>query len=217
MKKVNLKTVRLFMLFSVIALSLLFVDQLTKLLAHYFLMKAEGAPRVVVLIPGFFSLLYTENDSIAFGIGSGNQTFMVCIMVLTVVLAIGIGVLIFTVFKKTRAAQIALCVIEAGAIGNFLDRLTAPTTKGVPIVRDFLDFSAFKPLSWAGSNFNFGICNVADLFIVFGAIALLIVILFIGPHAVFPATKKWREESKVLEEEKEQRKREKHGSKKDRS
>lgn len=212
MKKPSIKTVRLAMIFAIVILSLLFVDQLTKLLAHYFLMKAEGAPRVVVLVSGFFSLLYTENNAIAFGIGSGNQTFMAFIMVLTVLLAAGIIALIFTVFKKNRAAQISLCFIEAGAIGNFLDRLTAPTTKGVPIVRDFLDFSAFKPFGWAGSDFNFGICNVADLFIVCGAIVLLIVILFIGPYAIFPATKKWRAESKALEEEKERKKQEKHGS-----
>lgn len=193
---------------ALLVLVLLFVDQLTKLLAYYYLINE---PRTVTLIPGFLGLMYAENDAIAFNIGSGNRPFMIFVMILTAALIVGIVVLMFTVFKKNRGARIALCFIEAGAIGNFLDRLTVVGVKGDPIVRDFINMIDFKPLRWLGSEFNFGVCNVADFFIVFGAIALLVIILFIGPYAIFPATKKWRAESKAIEEEKERVKRKKSG------
>ena len=63
-------------------------------------------------------------------------------------------------------------------------------------VRDFIDLTPIR----------MGICNIADFCITLGAVALAFVILFIGPRAVFPITKKWREEAKRIEAEEEARK-----------
>ena len=102
-------------------------------------------------------------------------------------LIVALAALFFTVFKRNTPARITLAVIEAGAIGNLIDRLA------LGYVRDMVDVS---PL-------GFGVCNFADFFITFGGVALLIIIAFIGKDALFPLTKKWREEAKAEEDRKE--------------
>ena len=173
------------LLFCVLMLVLLFVDLFTKTLAaalefhqpNYFL--------------GLIRLNYTENYGIAFGIAADNRPAMIAITVLTFALIIAIAVLFFTIFKRNRPVQGCLAVIEAGAVGNLVDRLC------LGYVRDFVDVSPT----------GFGICNIADFFITGGAVVLCFIILFIGPSAVFPLKKKWREEAKRREDqEKEQKK-----------
>ena len=139
---------------------------------------------------GIVRLWYTTNDGIAFGIASDNPVVMAVITAFTIVLIVGITVVAFTVFRKNTPARTALAVIIAGAIGNLVDRLVLGT------VRDFVDVSPI----------HFGVCNIADFCITFGAVVLIFIILFIGPSAAFPLTKKWREESKRMEEEKERKK-----------
>ncbi len=132
----------------------------------------------------------TQNYGIAFGIAADNRPAMIVITVLTALLIVGIAAVAFTVFRKNTPVRMTLAVIVAGALGNFIDRIC------LGYVRDFIDVS---PL-------GFGVCNLADFYITFGAVALLIIIFFIGPRAVFPLTKKWREEGKRLEAEKEAKK-----------
>lgn len=174
---------------AVVLFSLLFLDLFTKMLAAALL----GSGKVIPVIPNFLSLAYCENEGFAFGLGSKTYWLMVLVTVLTVVMIAAIAVLFFTTFKKNKPAQMCLAVIEAGAVGNLIDRLC------LRYVRDFVDVSAFRPFAWLGSDFNFGTCNIADFCITFGAVALLIVILFIGRDAVIPVGK-WRRS--LREEEK---------------
>ena len=175
------------LLFSLITCLALLVDQLTKLIDFYFL-PVNG--QKFWLIEGWLGFSHVENDAIAFGIGSGNRVFMVVIMVVTAILMVGIPILSFTVFKKNRPAQVCLAFIEGGAIGNFIDRLFVKNSAGVAVVRDFVNLE----------RFGFANCNIADFFITFGAVALIFIILFIGPQAAFPLKKKWRDEAKKEEE-----------------
>ena len=62
-------------------------------------------------------------------------------------------------------------------------------------VRDFVDVSPI----------GFNICNFADFYITFGAVALLIIILFVGKDAVIPLGKS-RKEAKAEEAEGKQEK-----------
>ncbi len=172
--------------FSLIVCVALFVDQLTKLLAFAFLPEPTS---YFPIIKGVIGFSHVENDAIAFGIGSGNRTFMVIIMLVTAILMVGIPVLSFTAFKKNRPAQICLAFIEGGAIGNFIDRLCVKNAEGVAVVRDFVDLT----------RFGFANCNVADFFITFAAVALVIILLFIGPQSAFPLKKEWRDEAKKEE------------------
>ena len=192
------KQARFAALAGIVMLVLLFVDQITKAWAAAAAAEIAGSQALadkngVVLSEFFLGIIrlnYITNEGMAFSFFAQNYVAMIVITVLTVFMIIGIGVVFFTLFKKNLPAQMCLAVIEAGAIGNLIDRLY------FRCVRDFLDISPLR----------FGICNPADFYISLGAVALLFVILFIGPSAMFPLTKKWREESKRLEAEKKKRK-----------
>ena len=136
---------------------------------------------------GIVRFYFTKNTGMAFSWFDDNEAAMTVVTIFTVVLIVALAALFFTVFKRNTPARITLAVIEAGAIGNLIDRLT------LGYVRDMVDVS---PL-------GFGVCNFADFFITFGGVALLVVIAFIGKDALFPLTKKWREEAKEEEERKE--------------
>ena len=177
----------------VLMLLLLFVDLFTKTLAEAFTFNQPD------YFLGLVRLSYTENRGIAFGLAADNRPAMIGITVVTFALIIAIAVCFFTIFKRNRPVQACLAVIEAGAVGNLVDRLC------LGYVRDFVDVSPT----------GFGICNIADFFITGGAVVLCFIILFIGPSAVIPLKKKWREEAKRREEqekqEKQERKRKKNG------
>ncbi len=148
---------------------LLFFDQISKAWAY----ASEISQPDFFL--GFIRLNYLKggNTGIAWGWFGDTPTAMKIIVVLTVFMIIGIGVLFFTVFRKNLPARVCLAVIEAGAIGNLIDRVC------LGYVRDFVDVS----------RIGFGICNIADFCITFGAVALVIVILFIGKDALIPLGK----------------------------
>ena len=133
---------------------------------------------------GFIRINYLPggNTGIAWGMFGNTPAAMVVITILTIVMIGAIAALFFTVFKKNTPARICLAVIEAGAVGNLVDRLC------LGYVRDFVDVSPI----------GFNICNFADFYITFGAIALLIVILFVGKDAVIPLGK-YRKQAKEEE------------------
>lgn len=153
---------------TLIMLVLLVGDQLTK----------AWAEAVAIHQPDYFLGIirwnFSKNTGMAFGIFDDNRTAMIVITALTVGMIIGIAVLFFTLFKKNKAAQIALAFIEAGAIGNLIDRLI------LTYVRDMVDVSPI----------GFGICNFADFYITGGAVALIIIIFFFGEDPVFPIGKR---------------------------
>ena len=178
------KQARYAALAGIVFLVLLFLDQFTKAwVAAGFVMQKD-------YFLGIIRISYAENPGMAFSLFAKNSAAMVVITVLTVFMIIGIAVIFFTLFKKNRPAQMCLAIIEAGAIGNLIDRLYFGS------VRDFLDLN---PL-------HFGVCNPADFCISLGAVALVFVILFIGATSMFPLTKKWREEAKKLDAQKKKEK-----------
>lgn len=150
-----------------IALALILADQLTKALAEAFHVFQSD------YFLGLIRLNYVENTGLPWGWLGDNPEIMKVITAFTVVMMVGIVVLFFTVFKKNSPARVALVFIEAGGIGNLIDRVVFGS------VRDFVDVSPT----------GFGICNLADFFITFGAVALFIILLFVGKDAVFPLGK----------------------------
>lgn len=134
---------------------------------------------------GFIKLTYTQNRGIAFGIASDDPLVMSIIIAVTILLAILLIVAFFTIFRNNMPVRICLATVEAGAVGNIIDRLC------LGYVRDFLDV---RPI-------GFGICNIADFYIVFGVIVIAFIILFIGKNAVFPLKKSWREQARKEDEE----------------
>lgn len=171
----------------IILLVLLAVDLVTKTVAE----KLDVHQGSYFL--GIIRLFYTTNSGMAFSWFGDNELAMTIITALTVVMIVGIAVLFFTVFKNNLPIKYTLAVIEAGAIGNLVDRLS------LGYVRDFVDV---QPI-------GFGVCNFADFFITFGAVVLIFIILFIGKDAIFPLKKEWREQARIEEERKEERKHDK--------
>ncbi len=165
----------------IVTLSLLFLDLFTKAWAYAALVETDYLFGIIRLayLPG-------GNTGIAFGWFGESEWAMAVFIALTILMMGGIAALFFTVFRKNRPAQVCLAVIEAGAVGNLVDRVF------LGYVRDFIDVQ----------RLHFGICNPADFFITFGAAALMIVILFIGKDAVIPLGK-WRREREEAEAERE--------------
>ncbi len=177
-----------------IMLVLLAVDLASKALAEWYY-EAYGLDQPEYFL-GIVKLTYITNYDIALGIISKifkdpaqAAVAMEIVSYCTIALAVLIAVMFFTIFRRNTPVRICLAVVEAGAIGNIIDRFT------LGYVRDFVDVS---PL-------GFGVCNIADFFITGGIVAVIICILFIGKDAVFPLTGKWREEAKRDDEERDRR------------
>ncbi len=162
---------------------LLAVDLATKAWAEWYEF-AYGLNQPAYFL-GFIKLTYTQNRGIAFGIASDDPLVMSIIIAVTILLAILLIVAFFTIFRNNMPVRICLATVEAGAVGNIIDRLC------LGYVRDFLDV---RPI-------GFGICNIADFYIVFGVIVIAFIILFIGKNAVFPLKKSWREQARKEDEE----------------
>lgn len=162
---------------ALICLALLFIDLFSKALAEAYRVFQDG------YFLGFVRLNFVKNEGMAFGIFDDNPAAMAVVTVLTVAMIVGIAVLFFTLFKKNVPVRVALAVIEAGALGNLIDRVV------LGYVRDFVDVSPI----------GFGVCNLADFFITFGAVALFLIVLFVGEDAVIPLGRR-RKEKKAEEE-----------------
>ena len=126
------------------------VDQLTKYLA-----AANLAGRTITLIPGWLQLHYITNDGMALSLLRGARWLFV---VMTVVY---LAIVILVVAKKWLKKKPELwCVaaITGGAIGNLIDRISSG------LVVDMICIPWFSTF------------NVADLFITFGALILVVYI-----------------------------------------
>ncbi len=165
----------------------LVVDLITKAWAEWYEL-AFGLDQPDYFL-GIVKLTYVQNRGIAFGIASDDPFVMAIITGVTFLLAFLLIVAFFTIFRNNMPVRICLAVVEAGAVGNIIDRFT------LGYVRDFIDVRLI--LSY--------VCNLADIYIVFGVVVLVFIILFIGKNAVFPLTKKWREQAKKEDEERDRR------------
>jgi len=153
----TLFNIKLFLFFIVNSIFLIFLDQLTKKFAALYLKNQKP----LVIFENVFELHYLENRGAAFGIMQGGISFFVP---LTIFMC---ACFIFLYFKlpqnkKFNAFRIVLCFFFAGAIGNFIDRVTYGYV---------IDFFYFKLI-------NFPIFNVADIYITCGAFVFAFLLLF---------------------------------------
>ncbi|MEE1043509.1 MAG: signal peptidase II [Clostridia bacterium] len=106
-----------------------------------------------------FHLTYHSNTGMAFGMLAGNKGLLICIC--AVVLLV-IGIIIYKSKPQKIIEKLCYGMIIGGAVGNVFDRIS------YGFVIDFLDFRII----------NYPIFNVADCFVVVGAIMLCVYILF---------------------------------------
>jgi len=129
------------------------LDQVTKYLAVKYLMPIGSYP----VIKNFFHLTYVENKGAAFGMLQNKTLFFI---VITVIVG---AVLIYSMIKLpgNSVYNYTLAMILGGAIGNLIDRVR------LGYVVDFINFKFFP-----------AVFNVADSFIVIGAIILGYLMIF---------------------------------------
>lgn len=133
----------------------LILDQVTKVAAASLLSMQQR----LTIIPGFFHLTYMENSGAAWSMLAGKMWFFYIITV--------IALIAMVLFYRNQEAdnewvQIALVLMMAGTIGNFIDRLF------LHYVRDFLDFVLF--------GYDFPVFNIADSALCIGAFMILIAV-----------------------------------------
>lgn len=123
-------------------LAVVALDQITK----YAIEAQLSFGQSIEIIKGFFSLTYARNTGAAWSILSGQMTFFYIISTIALVV---MTYFLFKTDKKENLQRIALALLIAGTLGNFIDRLM------FQYVRDFLDFIIL--------GYDFPIFNVADI------------------------------------------------------
>ncbi len=189
-------------LFAVVAVLLVLVDQLSKMAASLYL-KDQGD---LVLIDGVLDLHYLENTSAAFSFDPVSflqktfsfayftnhpQAFVFCKMAFFTVLTIVVVVLIAWLFVRIPntgrflPANLILTFFVAGALGNFIDRIR---------LQHVIDFIYFKLI-------NFPVFNVADIYVTVSAVLLVILGLFYYKDKdydeIFPPAKRGTDEGQT--------------------
>lgn len=111
--------------------------------------------QTIPVIRNVFHITYVMNEGAAFSIFSGKQTFLVIITAAAL-----LAVIIYIAVKRPKNPLImtSLTMILAGGTGNLCDRIVLNG------VRDFFDFRII----------NFAVFNIADIFVVCGALLLVL-------------------------------------------
>ena len=149
-----------------------------------------------VIIPNFIEInCCKRNPGCAFSFLDENPEIGQPILITVTFLMLAVVIFMFIVLpERFVILKVASSLIIAGAVGNLVDRLMLRE------VRDWFGLNMFGSMTS---------CNLADFFIVIGAILAVADLLFLNEWAVFPLTKKSREiqaERKREEEEAEKNK-----------
>jgi signal peptidase II len=136
--------------------SIIALDQITKYVVQQVLPPYQPVP----VWSDIFRLTFIYNPGAAFGLHVGSLSRYVFLA-----LTVACVVVLFVWFRGTPATDrlrlLAISLVTAGAIGNFIDRLRS----GRGVI-DFLDFG-FGELRWP-------VFNVADIGVTVGAVLLAI-------------------------------------------
>src|SRR5699024_12364107 len=99
-----------------ITIVILILDQITK----FIITKTMQIGDSFEVIPNFLSITSHRNNGAAWGIVSGKMAFF---YIITVIILIILIVFFIIEAKHNLLIQIAISVLFAGALGNFIDRV----------------------------------------------------------------------------------------------
>src|SRR5699024_8144451 len=139
-----------------ITIVILILDQITK----FIITKTMQIGDSFEVIPNFLSITSHRNNGAAWGILSGKMAFF---YIITVIILIILIVFFIKEAKHNLLMQIAISLLFAGALGNFIDRVLNGE------VVDFVDTYIF--------SYNFPIFNVADSSLTIGVVLVIIALL----------------------------------------
>ena len=141
----------LYGILTLFAVLVVVLDQVTKYLTVAHIPLGTAVPAV----PGLFQLTYVQNTGMAFSMLEGGRWFF---LVMTLA---ALGLMVLAVKKRWISHPLglwALAAIAGGAVGNLIDRIR------LGYVIDMIEVTFMK----------FAVFNVADCFVVCGAILLVI-------------------------------------------
>lgn len=192
-------------------LVLLFVDQITKIVADVYFVEIAGANNKITLIPNMIELCISYNRGIAFSsFENSSEIFKIGIVAVTGLMMLALAVFYLVVDKRRSFLRFALILIIAGGVGNLIDRVYYQVwnPETVAIVRD-----GVRDMVRVNIIFDFGVCNFADFFITGGAVLLVLALLFFDTDAIFPVGKKYKALAKEAQEKEEQKSKQKSEAK----
>lgn len=141
-------------------ISFIFIlDRISKFLI---IKKTEEINQAQVYSSDFINLELVWNNGIAFGLLSFDNNTFYNLITFTILLILII--LIYFIYNTKNFEKLGFIFITGGALGNLYDRLIF---RAVP---DFIDFHI--------DNLHWFIFNIADIFITFGIICLILVEIF---------------------------------------
>lgn len=145
-KKINKIRILLYIIF----IFIIIIDQVSKILI---------AQKSIILIPDFFSLIYTQDTGVVFGLLPNN----LIIIIPANIVVLGLIIKFIKENKNTMnyPVTISLMLILAGGVSNFIDRIF----RGYIV--DFININLFTIPTF----------NIADISITIGIIILLISII----------------------------------------
>ena len=151
------------MLYGVLALFVVvsvILDQVTKYLTVANIPLGTAIPA----IPGLFQLTYLRNTGMAFSMLEGGRWFF---LIMTAAAFVFMGIVLKKKWITHPTGLWAMAAIAGGAIGNLIDRIR------LGYVIDMIEVTFM----------NFAVFNVADCFVVCGAILLVIYTFFFDKPA----------------------------------
>lgn len=132
---------------------LLLVDQSVKWGMERLLEKGS-----LTIIPNFFSLTWSENFGAAWSIFENARWFLIIVGFLSLIVLI----IMKQTIPDSLGKRLSTSLLFAGILGNLIDRIV------FGYVKDYLHFNFF--------GYSYPIFNLADVFIVCGAILLIWII-----------------------------------------
>lgn len=183
-KKIIKEHLKFFIIFILLTVLLVILDQATKWLAVYYLgplnvIEVNELPTQrgssVEVIPNLMNFTLITNNGAAFGIGSGKLYMRIIFILISWIGFILIPIYILYLFLRKKDPitklkvpyYISALLIYSGTIGNLIDR-TFYWDNPCGVI-DFIDITPLIS--------NFGIFNLADSFVVVGVFLLLIILI----------------------------------------
>ena len=141
-----MRSIAAYRILFLLAAAVLILDQLTKLWIHQNLeYPTFYEPDAIVVVPGFFNIVYVGNTGAAWSLFSGNSSLLALVGIFALCMLFAFRKALHLHLTKV---QIAFGLIIGGIIGNLIDRLH------LKYVIDFLDFKF--------GSYHFPSFNVAD-------------------------------------------------------
>jgi len=177
--------------FLLLSLLLIVIDQVSKLLVHYYM--EPGFSGQISLIGNWLKLHYVLNPGMAFGMQLGHEYGKLFLTLFRLIAMFAIGWYLVHLARSgaTKGLLWALSLILAGAVGNVIDSTfygvllknapygsPTPWFHGQVIDMIFVDFwEGFIPdwvPVWGGQYYSTPIFNIADSCIFVGVCSILI-------------------------------------------